>query len=249
MTLGCDYSWGRPSPMALYQAGYRFACRYLTGGGKALDSQEAALLQLNGLAIVLNYEIAADPSNGVGDAQAALAAVNALGVPVDRPIYFSIDTGSDPDCAQYFSGVRSVCGDRTGAYGGDDTLRTAQSQGAKWFWRSNAWHNTPFQGAHIQQRLQQDFGGSIDVDDALQDDFGQWPAPAHSGGGGTFNVGDDELAWLVAGPPGTTAYVVRADLSSKQGVASLADWQGLQFLGYKQITLSPQQLKAIPTSG
>ena len=86
----------------LYDNGYRYIGRYLTGtygGGisKALTVEEANIILDAGLRFFPIYQTSANkesyftPEQGTADAQAAIEAAYALGIPKDTVIYFAVD--------------------------------------------------------------------------------------------------------------------------------------------------------------
>ena len=131
MREGVDYSWARPGGAALKAAGKTFAVRYLLQdgqGGKGLDRSEYDDLIANGIDVAVVYETYAaraksGSAGGVEDAHAAQAALNALGLPNNMPIYFAVDYDA-PESDQgvidaYLRGAASVIGmDRVGVYAG-----------------------------------------------------------------------------------------------------------------------------------
>lgn len=120
----------------LYDNGYRYIGRYLTGtynGGisKAITREEAEIIFDAGLNFFPIYQTSANSNSyftsaqGTKDAKAAIAAAAALGVPANTIIYFAVDY----DCLDYqitsnvipyFESVHEVMSNsiyRTGIYG------------------------------------------------------------------------------------------------------------------------------------
>ena len=190
---GCDYSFSRPSPSHLYGEGYRFAVRYFSyDSGKNLTASEAQALENAGLDVVSNWEAGSDDaldgySRGVQHAHDADAQAHAAGAPADRPIYFSVDfdasEGQQGAINDYMDGVASVIGrSRTGAYGGYYVIKRLFDAGKiTWGWQAYAWSGGQWdpraQARQIQNGLE---GDSIDKDQAMVADIGQWSG---SGGG------------------------------------------------------------------
>jgi Domain of unknown function (DUF1906) len=135
---------------------------------------------------------------GVADAQTALRWHGAAGGPASAPIFFSVDEDIDLDtwnsvAAQWFRGINSVLGvNRTGIYGhsracawaiDDGVVGRSTSPGHSWAWQTKAWsHGEREPAAVLYQSVVVTasdpgvvVGGiSLDVDDVLATDFGQW---------------------------------------------------------------------------
>jgi hypothetical protein len=202
MPKGLDYAGGRISGTSIINAGYQFACRYITDGGNGLPSKqltpaEAADLRSSGVDIVSNWESTGTTAQGgfpagVTDAKQALINHFAAGGPGFRPIYFSIDWDTTPEdqtaVNAYFQGVASVIGLQwTGIYGGFWPVSRALDAGVvTWAWQTQAWS-----GGNQDPRiniLQENNAGyayvggvQCDVDTALTADYGQWSAAVAPG--------------------------------------------------------------------
>lgn len=135
---------------------------------------------------------------GVADAQTALQLHAAAGGPATAPIYFSVDEPLDFETwkgvgLKWFQGLNSVLGvARTGIYGGvnelgwaiaDGVVGASTTPGYRWAWQTKAWSGGKrAPGAVLFQRevvTASDPGAiidgvSVDVDDVLAPDFGQW---------------------------------------------------------------------------
>ncbi len=186
-SYGCDYSYARPSPSHLQGEGYRFVARYFShDSGKNLSASEAASLEGAGLAIVSNWEAGGDDAlggynTGVQQAQTAQAQADAAGAPASRPIYFSVDFDAAENqqgaINDYFDGVASVLGvERTGAYAGYYVVQRLFDAGKiTWAWQASAWSGGQWDPrAHIRQVAIGLEGDTIDKDQAMFDDIGQW---------------------------------------------------------------------------
>ncbi|HEY4119804.1 MAG TPA: glycoside hydrolase domain-containing protein [Byssovorax sp.] len=185
--FGCDYSFARPSPAHLEEEGYQFVARYFSyDSGKNLGASEATSLEGAGLAIVSNWEAGGDDAldgfdTGAQEAQDAAAQAQAAGAPGDRPIYFSVDFDASSSqmaaIGSYMDGVASVIGrERTGAYGGYDVIKGLFDAGKiTWGWQTYAWSNDQWDPrAQLRQVENGLEGDSIDKDQAIADDIGQW---------------------------------------------------------------------------
>ena len=120
-----DYSFARPSPAALHDAGFRLAMRYISNGSKKdLTASEARALHAAGLDIALVWETVAGRAGegaraGTVDVQAAEAAADRLGYPKDAVIFYAVDF--DATAAQvepFFRAVTRGAKRPVGVYGG-----------------------------------------------------------------------------------------------------------------------------------
>lgn len=189
---GVDYSWDRPSPQGLRDAGYTFAVRYLSYSttGKNVTAPEASALIAAGLDVVANWEFGASDvlegrDRGASDAAEALRQAVEVGVPGDRPIYFAVDFDASADqqpvIDAYFDGVASVLGvARTGAYAGFGPLQRLFDGGKIAFgWQTYAWSGGRWDPRAQLRQVRNSVviaGGECDIDEAWADDFGQWGA-------------------------------------------------------------------------
>lgn len=188
---GVDYAFSVPPASALTAAGKYFAVRYGGPGsaGKQLTQAELAGLNKAGIAVVANAEGAAAGFRGTAAGQSwarqALAHFTALGMPADRPIYFSVDWDAGPadwpDVDAALRGAASVVGAaRVGVYGSYATVEHCAKAGtARWFWQTYAWSAGKWSSrCHLQQyRNGVTIGGAdCDLDRAMQSDYGQWGA-------------------------------------------------------------------------
>jgi hypothetical protein len=135
---------------------------------------------------------------GVADAQTALRLHGAAGGPASAPIFFSVDEDISADtwkstASQWFRGINSVLGvERTGIYGGarqcgwaigDGVIGHSTTPGYRWAWQTRAWSGGAREPAAVLFQREvvtaSDPGAiidgvSVDVDDVLAPDFGQW---------------------------------------------------------------------------
>jgi len=135
---------------------------------------------------------------GVADAQTALRLHGAAGGPASAPIFFSVDEDINSDtwkstAIQWFRGINSVLGvERTGMYGGarqlawaigDGVVGHSTTSGYRWAWQTIAWSGGVREPAAVLFQREvvtpSDPGAiidgvSVDVDDVLAADFGQW---------------------------------------------------------------------------
>jgi len=192
---GVDYSFTRPSPTALRSMAKWFAASYAGPGfGKFFTKAEINALHSLDIAVVILAERFGDSAlDGYGEGQAQAREADTMsfswGLPADRPIYFAVDfdmqVSDRPDVRSFLDGCASIIGrDRVGVYGGIRTTEwAANNRYASWFYQTYAWSGTDLgPAAHLYQyRNDQWLGGAqVDLDRALQTDFGQWPHPTES---------------------------------------------------------------------
>lgn len=192
---GVDCGYGPPTGAELTAAGIDFLAGYLR---KAEPSSIHVLtpaivrdMHANGRGLVLLYEDA-DPAfmltgSGITHAQHAIADVAALGIPI-RAVYFCCDVDLAPTqfatVASFLDQAASVLSaDRVGLYGKAallDYIIARPSRICSWFMQSAGWDNgEQSAAAQIVQTLTQTTIGGVtcDLDQALVDDYGQWPPP------------------------------------------------------------------------
>jgi hypothetical protein len=210
---GVDYAWAKPSAKALVKAGKKFACRYFSydSSGKNLTDTEALALSRAGVSIVSNWEQGAQEALmgrvvGRNSAIAGEEIGRIVGMPANRPIYFSVDFDAQPaqfaEIADYFHGINSVIGvQRTGVYGGYAIVKYLMEQGiAKWGWQTYAWSAGKwFSGAHIQQYhngVKVD-GKDVDLDRSMKTDYGQWTVAGTGGETPVTDISDDVVKGIL----------------------------------------------------
>lgn len=199
---GVDYAWDRPSVSGLKAAGKRFVVRYGGPGsdGKQIQPAELRALIAADIAVVANAEGTASGFRGYAAgrtwAEDADHHFASLGMPRDRPIYFSADW--DVTSAQLdevdaaLRGAAEVIGARrVGLYGGRRVIAHAKAAGtARWLWQTYAWSQGVWvPGVHLQQYRNGVplAGGTVDLNRAMVSDYGQWGTagtPATPGGVG-----------------------------------------------------------------
>jgi len=192
---GVDYSFARPAPGALAQAGVKFACRYLSSDGtsgyhnsKDLTAVEAAQLHAAGIAIVLNYESTANfmlggYAAGLSTARNARAQATSVGAPPDIPIYYSADFDADATqvtaVLDFLHGAADAEGShaRVGVYGGYEVVKAAADAGFAHLWQTYAWSGGRWESRALIRQVaveQKVADADVDLDEATAQAFGQW---------------------------------------------------------------------------
>jgi hypothetical protein len=191
MIEGVDYSYDPPTAGELIKAGKKFVVRYggVGNAAKWLTTKEVTALRAAGIEIVANAEKSATAYKGtqagVEHATQAMRYFTSIGMPVGRPIYFSVDWDAGPadwpaiDAALKAS-AQCIGIDRVGVYGGYKTIEhCVNAKNAKWFWQTYAWSGGKWHPkANIRQyKNSQKLGsGTVDYDQAMTTDYGQWGA-------------------------------------------------------------------------
>lgn len=209
MTIeGADYSWSRPSVQLMKNAGLKFVVRYLDASGKGIDKAEADALRAAKLNICLVFEgganhAASGRAAGVADMQTAVRLAKALGVPAGVCIYLAVDfdvTSQMAAVEAYFDGAHSVRDIyRVGVYGEADVIDAVVGNGhADLGWDTYAWSGgrlSTYAALFQYQNGVNAYGGQIDRDRAVKDDYGAWLAQGNSGSTQTTDS-DDLVAWM-----------------------------------------------------
>jgi len=207
VTRGFDCGFGPPSVSSAQASPYgHFWATYLrkrtSSGIHVLNAATAAAYKAAKIPLVFLYEDA-DPARlvnsgragGAADAQVAANDLAALGITDYPAVYFCADTdtnsGQYATIAAYLQGAASVIGvARVGLYGEANLIDYVRSHSlASWFFQPYAWSGQRIAaGVHIYQGNSQSepkrpwqtvIGGiTCDIDEALQTNYGQWPAPA-----------------------------------------------------------------------
>jgi hypothetical protein len=233
---GVDYAFSTPSPGALFQAGKRFAMRYVGPGSdpKHLTVAEATALNRAGLWCVTLVEGAVgDPkfgfNMGVTHAKSALTMCRARGYPTSVPMYFAVDydvsSTSWPSAREYLRGAGTVIGpQRVGVYGEYDAMVWAKRDGvASWFFQTYAWSAGRWYGGNHVEQYRNGVslaGGIVDLCRSKQADFGQWSliSPHPEEGDMLIQVRETLAVWTV-----DAARTWRRSISNTQ---ELASWKG-----------------------
>ena len=149
---GLDYTSPPSGGGAYLKAhGYEAVARYVSPQSwKRLTKAEVADYKKNGIALLLNFESAANNAakgfnQGVIDAHSFLSVAESLGLTGKLTGYFSVDwdvtTAQMPAVLNYFRGIVSVMGKAfVGAYGSYRVIRALQSAGTiTYYWQTYAW--------------------------------------------------------------------------------------------------------------
>lgn len=212
MPQAVDYSFSRPNPADLAAAGFRGALRYLCPlpNAKAVTGDEIASLHANGIAIGFVWESGASragqgESAGHFDAWTANDQADQLGIPATVPLYFAVDYDAVPAAvAPYFKGAREVSKRPVGVYGSYRIVEAELDAGCSYGWQTAAWsHGQRSPRAHLFQRADAAANPppGTDVNDILQDDWGQW---SPNGGSEVLDKDDPIVKDIVAKINGLT---------------------------------------------
>lgn len=183
-----DWSGARPNPVEVARVA-RGCVRYLGDGALAgsfnLTPPERDALHGAGVPIALVWEREPDrmkdgPLAGARDAQVAQDQADALGWPIDRPIYFAYDRrdGWDERHLAYIEAARSVSKRPVGAYGPADFLRQLT---IRYKWPVATWPGMPlFDACLVQQPNMASPIPNTDVN-TFAGDWGGWLGESDSG--------------------------------------------------------------------
>jgi hypothetical protein len=206
--FGVDTNNSTLDPNVAKNAGVKFVVRYISQQATApMQPSEAINWKRHGMDLVSVWQTTVSRpvdggsakknfANGVADGRAAKKQMKKLGAK-KAPVYFAVDSFVAPkhpeklpadrvirslkDILPYFDGVRSVMGERTGAYGSYTTIKGLFDKGKiEWGWQSYAFDSNK----RIDPRIHlyqynnlppTSFGTTqLDYDKAFQPNFGQW---------------------------------------------------------------------------
>lgn len=192
-TPGMDYSFARPDPKKIFDAGFRHVGRYLWKPkyddgrtNKGLSKEEYDALTKAGLKVWLIYEedgheLTGGYDAGVRVAKAAEEYRKALGLG-ELPIYFNVDYDApDADLVNILKaldGIASVIGlNRTGLYAGYGPIKAAfDAKKITWGFQTYAWSGGKWDTrAQLQQWSNGQWGDSVDFTRAMVAEYGQNP--------------------------------------------------------------------------
>ena len=222
---GVDYSYSRPDPNALRQAGKDFVIRYVGGSGssvgKNITASEVQSLRAASLDIVIVFESYAQRmlegySAGAADANTAIAQATQAGAPSNFFCYFACDfdatLANQTAINAYLDGAASVIGlQRVGIYAGYWPLsRALNANKATKGWQTAAWS-----GGNLDTRAvlyQFDFsviigGGECDLDNGYGNDLGQW----------VFSSNPPTVQTLAASSVTSTSAVINGTVTNNGG--------------------------------
>lgn len=150
---GVDFSMARPAPSVLARAGYRFVLGYVSNSpSKNLTAQNVRDYLAAGLSVGLVWETTADralagAAAGATDGAAADRQADAIGYPVDCPIFFAVDQAVslsqiNGPIRAYAAAFDAAMKRPAGVYGSFlvvDTLVTAGQRPVRYGWQTAAW--------------------------------------------------------------------------------------------------------------
>jgi len=196
VTRGGDYSWDRPSPTCLFDAGWRFVVRYTSSdASKNMSRAEVDRLVAAGLQLVTVWqEGKAAPlggaTRGTSAARESVTVATAAGMPANRPHYFALD--DDPrqysssqwvTIRAFYAAAAQVVGtDWVGVYGGYKAIETLCPSPCPWGWQTRSWSDGVWSAKAQLRQVVVDTSTSpvhlcnarVDYDEAWAVDYGQW---------------------------------------------------------------------------
>jgi peptidoglycan hydrolase-like protein with peptidoglycan-binding domain len=192
--LGVDYSFARPDLQMLKDRGHTFIARYLWKEkyddgvriNKGLSKAEYDAAEALGFKVAVIYEEDGKELNkgldaGIRVANEAERFRNAQGLP-SKPIYFNVDYDATdaeiPAILDALRGIAQVIGlERVGLYAGYKIVKAAFDAGVISFgMQTYAWSNGQWDSrAQLRQWSNGQYGGSVDFQYAMAEEFGQTP--------------------------------------------------------------------------
>jgi hypothetical protein len=204
-----DYSYARPSPQSIVDAGYVAVMRYLGNDSRCITPGERDALLNAGLGIGLIWETEADRVLGGGpagdaDARAANGYADQLGAPGWVPIYYCTDFHASSSqingvICDYYRAACNVGGRFVRVYGGApviDHMHTKLGCQAGWQAAAASWSDyrtSPHAAMH--QQVEFVLNNTCDANTVLCDDSAIDWLWGYEGGG--IPVTPDELRQIV----------------------------------------------------
>jgi hypothetical protein len=165
--IGFDFSYAKPDPDLMADAGYEFAIGYVSHNpAKNLTKHQAAAYRDAGIHVGLVWETTAGRAlegraAGQADGQAADDQADALDYPVDAVMFFAVDkntTSADyPAIQAYAEAFNKATRRPVGIFGEADLLDhfvTAGRQPVQYGWQTMAWsHGEVSKKANLYKRV------------------------------------------------------------------------------------------------
>ncbi len=158
---GADFSYARPDPVAMRNAGHTFAVGYISRNSRKCFADWRRYADA-GLGVAFVFEDAAIPDFGAGpaDSQFCEQWMRANGVPMDAPLFFAFDadlpTGQFGLAAAYGRAFNLATNSPVGPYGKYsliEALVTPGQQPMQLGWQTAAWSGEQLsQKANLYQR-------------------------------------------------------------------------------------------------
>jgi len=202
---GCDYSWDHPDLNCIWGQGGRFIVRYGSRDPtKNLTKGELDSALSKGFKVCVVWQegktqMLRGYSGGQTDGRDADNFVKGLGLG-GIPIYFSCDQDYEPLSSadktkinDYCNGAKSIVGKpRMGGYGDDTFCKTQLDAGRIIYgWQTYAWSEGMWDPRCQLRQVQNNVAtcsGTIDWDEAWDEDYGQWPRPASAPSTGGMTI-------------------------------------------------------------
>jgi hypothetical protein len=257
--IAIDYSFARPNPQAIVDAGVRLVVRYISprrSNAKNLTIAERDRLLGVGLGILLVWEnVTTDPLGGetLGAVHGALAGQYAedLGYPRNMPVIIAVDFGAQvgqlPVVWEYVRAFAGTCGFPVGVYGSDSVV-TACADVSVLGWQTRAWsYGRRSVHAHVLQEIgvvHPSVGelGAVDDNTVLRE-FTAWSLEVPKEREDCMYFKDDRSDWQIweVKRDWTDALYARViNTMPRQG-----DWVMLDALGVQPYEASYEALDAI----
>jgi hypothetical protein len=166
-TIGFDFSYTKPPPASMADAGYDFAIGYVSPNpAKNISADHVAAYRHAGIGVGLVWESTAGRAldglaAGKQDGRAAEEQANALRYPVDAVIFFAVDTNTTradrPAIRAYAEAFSGATRRPVGVFGEADVIDhfvTPGKQPVQYGWQTAAWSKGRVsEKAHLFKRI------------------------------------------------------------------------------------------------
>jgi hypothetical protein len=166
-SIGFDFSYAKPHPASMADAGYNFAIGYVSPNpAKNISADHVAAYRAAGVGVGLVWESTAGRAlegraAGRQDGRAAEEQANALGYPADAVIFFAVDKDTGradrPAIREYAEAFNGATRRPVGIFGEADVLDhfvTPGQQPVQYGWQTRAWSKGRVsEKAHLFKRI------------------------------------------------------------------------------------------------
>lgn len=216
--MGLDEDWSKVDPRTAAAQGFHFVVGYISQDhtGKNITRSQIDALHAAGLDVALVFEYNPESARGgayagTQDATIAVRCAQQLGAPRGMTIYYAIDYNARSatemaEITRYRVAAQAVtraAGYEIGTYGGYYVCSFLAAHAFDGFlWQTSAWSSGQWEPSAVLRQVQNGIhvgSATVDRDEAMRPNFGQWRPDGSVGNGAPMGFMDDgdaaALAW------------------------------------------------------